>query len=43
MPLFTETMKYSRSSHEKDCLSQAIHAASIVAGSVCGLNSLHPL
>ena len=32
MPLFTVTMKYSRSADEKDRLSQAIHAASIVAG-----------
>jgi hypothetical protein len=31
MPLFTVTMK-SRSTNEKDRLSRAIHAASIVAG-----------
>jgi len=32
MPLFTVTMKSNRSANEKDCLSRAIHAASIVAG-----------
>jgi hypothetical protein len=32
MPLFTVTMKSSRSASEKDCLSRAIHAASVVAG-----------
>jgi len=32
MPLFTVTMKSNSSTHEKDCLSRAIHAASIVAG-----------
>jgi hypothetical protein len=29
MPLFTVTMKSSRSASEKDCLSRAIHAASV--------------
>src|ERR1700758_2678764 len=32
MPLFTVTMKSNGSTNEKDCLSRAIHAASIVAG-----------
>jgi hypothetical protein len=32
MPIFTVTMKSSRSAHEKDRLSRAIHAASIAAG-----------
>ena len=32
MPLFTVTMKSNRSTNEKDRLSMAIHAASIVAG-----------
>jgi hypothetical protein len=32
MPLFTVTMKSNRSPNEKDRLSRAIHAASIVAG-----------
>ena len=32
MPLFTVTMKSSRSVEEKDRLSKAIHAASILAG-----------
>jgi hypothetical protein len=32
MPLFTVTMNSNRSSSEKDCLSRAIHAASIAAG-----------
>jgi phenylpyruvate tautomerase PptA (4-oxalocrotonate tautomerase family) len=32
MPLFTVTMKSNRSVEEKDRLSRAIHAASIVAG-----------
>jgi hypothetical protein len=32
MPIFTVTMKSSRSTHEKDRLSRAIHAASIAAG-----------
>jgi phenylpyruvate tautomerase PptA (4-oxalocrotonate tautomerase family) len=32
MPLFTVTMKSNRSTNEKDRLSRAIHAASIVAG-----------
>ncbi|MDR7142946.1 tautomerase family protein [Rhizobium sp. BE258] len=32
MPIFTVTMKSSRSAHEKDRLSVAIHAASIAAG-----------
>ena len=32
MPLFTVTMKSNRSTNEKDRLSGAIHAASIVAG-----------
>src|ERR1700730_12972109 len=32
MPLFTVTMKANRSAKEKDCLSRAIHAASVVAG-----------
>jgi hypothetical protein len=32
MPIFTVTMKSSRSAHEKDRLSEAIHAASIAAG-----------
>lgn len=32
MPIFTVTMKSSRSPHEKDRLSKAIHAASIAAG-----------
>jgi hypothetical protein len=32
MPLFTVTMKSSRSSKEKDRLSRAIHGASIAAG-----------
>jgi Tautomerase enzyme len=32
MPLFTVTMKSSRSTNEKDRLSRAIHAASMVAG-----------
>ncbi len=32
MPLFTVTMKSSRSADEIDRLSRAIHAASIVAG-----------
>ena len=31
MPLFTVTMKSSRSANEKDCLSRGIHAASVVA------------
>jgi hypothetical protein len=32
MPLFTVTMKSSRSADQKDRLSRAIHAASVVAG-----------
>jgi Tautomerase enzyme len=32
MPLFTVTMKSNRSVNEKDRLSRAIHAASVVAG-----------
>ena len=32
MPLFTVTMRSSRSADQKDRLSRAIHAASIVAG-----------
>jgi hypothetical protein len=32
MPLFTVTMKSNRSINEKDRLSRAIHAASMVAG-----------
>ena len=32
MPLFTVTMKSNRSTNEKDRLSRAIHAASMVAG-----------
>jgi hypothetical protein len=32
MPLFTVTMKANRSVNEKDRLSRAIHAASVVAG-----------
>ena len=32
MPLFTVTMKANRSAKEKECLSRAIHAASVVAG-----------
>src|ERR1700734_4146731 len=32
MPLFTVTMKSNRSTNEKDRLSRAIHAASVVAG-----------
>ena len=32
MPLFTVTMKANRSAKEKDYLSRAIHAASVVAG-----------
>jgi Tautomerase enzyme len=32
MPLFTVTMKSSRSAEEKERLSRAIHAASILAG-----------
>src|SRR5580700_7471846 len=32
MPLFTVTMQSNRSANEKDCLSRAIHAASVVAG-----------
>ena len=32
MPLFTVTMKSSRSTNDKDRLSRAIHAASIAAG-----------
>ncbi len=32
MPLFTVTMRSNRSTSEKDCLSRAIHAASMVAG-----------
>ncbi len=32
MPLFTVTMRSNRSTNEKDRLSRAIHAASIVAG-----------
>ena len=32
MPLFTVTMKANRSVKEKDLLSRAIHAASVVAG-----------
>ena len=31
MPLFTVMMKSSRSAHEQDSLSRAIHAASVVA------------
>jgi hypothetical protein len=32
MPLFTVTMKSHRSTNDKDRLSRAIHAASMVAG-----------
>ena len=32
MPLFTVTMKSNGSTNEKDCLSRAIHSASIAAG-----------
>ena len=32
MPLFTVTMKSNRTTNEKDRLSRAIHAASVVAG-----------
>jgi hypothetical protein len=32
MPLFTVTMKSNRSADQKDSLSRAIHAASVVAG-----------
>ena len=32
MPLLTVTIKSNGSTNEKDCLSRAIHAASIAAG-----------
>ena len=42
MPLFTVTMKSSRSANEKDCLSRAIHAASVIAAELPGKSKSLP-